>query len=305
MELFTISMVNHPANDVEKLLEHIRRNFADLHTIEGIAFDSVVGHARTDIRFTSKSPGFSYKQSAPQVFQTAAQALADYMIAEQESAIIRKIITKEYDYKTKEEIDKIEMYCSQLMDNTGEESPVPDNKSRRRTKLQTAFNRYLEYNTLLNIEGFIRFRLEHYVDELREVVEYAIDEYILDKQYQDFIALLKYFVYIQDAKIPVAHLMHKGDHEFVMLNEELRPIETKQVDSFVVEMIDKEINYEDMIVSTLITVSPQKVYIHTRQPEMQVIKTIRQIFEDRAEVCVYCASCKPILGDQGNLLTQS
>ena len=143
----------------------------------------------------------------------------------------------------------------------------------------------------------VRFRLLRYTEHLRGIVEYAIDEYTADKQYEEFISLLKYFVYIQEAKIPAAHLIHRGAHQFDLLNEKMEPIETKQLDQFVVEMIDKEINYEDMIVSTLITVSPQHVYIHTRNPDMQVIRTIQQIFEDRAAVCTSCPLCRPLLGD--------
>ncbi len=117
------------------------------------------------------------------------------------------------------------------------------------------------------------------MEELHEVIDYAVDEFLMERQYQEFISLLKYFVYIQEAKTPAAHLMHKGGSEFTILNDQLQPIDANQFDSsFSIELLDKDINFEDMIVSTLITVSPEQIYIHTREPDVQIISTISQIF---------------------------
>ena len=49
-------------------------------------------------------------------------------------------------------------------------------------------------------------------------------------------------------------------------------------------------NMEDMIVSTLITVSPQQIVIHTRQPELPVMRTLETIFELR----VRSAAMRPL-----------
>jgi putative sporulation protein YtxC len=237
----------------------------------------------------------AYANDRKALVETVALATAQYMMEMHEKDLVRSLIADDYGYDEEDELAAIEAYCWHNPDPVEQES---DPGARKRLALiQEEVTRYLEQHRLLHVEGFIRFRLQKYIDHLREIVEYAIDEYTADKQYEEFIALLKYFVYIQDAKIPVAHLIHKGAHEFALLNDRMEPIETKQLDQFVVEMIDKEINYEDMIVSTLITVSPQNVYIHTRNPDMQVIKTIKQIFEERATVCTTCPRCIPLLGD--------
>ena len=81
------------------------------------------------------------------------------------------------------------------------------------------------------------------------------------------------------------HIYHCQGSEFVVLDEQFRPIETCADDRLVVETVDREINLEDMIISTLITVSPKTVYIHTKEPDMQVIRTIRMIYEERAVLC--------------------
>ena len=54
------------------------------------------------------------------------------------------------------------------------------------------------------------FRLQSYEQELREMAEYAVDEFMLDQQYEEFVSLLKYFVYFQEPKMPLVHVIHKG-----------------------------------------------------------------------------------------------
>jgi putative sporulation protein YtxC len=227
------------------------------------------------------------------VYSLAGSAIAGYVLDQLEAGIIRDLIVREFHYEDPNDIVLIEGYCKQFLFYEGESLISSDEiKNRRLAKIGTAIADYLREHTLLVLDGFLRFRLQEYIDEMREVVEYAVDEFMMDRQYQEFISLLKYFVYIQEAKIPAAHLVHKGGHEFAILNEQWEPIDTSSLDSsFSFEILDKDINLEDMIVSTLITVSPQTIYIHTREPNLPVIHTITQIFEDRSTVCSYCRRC--------------
>lgn len=296
MELFTVDLINGPIERAEVLNGELIREFSCLHNCD-IQVDVVPEPKHTAFICKAVLSDFNLQSMLPVVIERASHAIAEYILVSHEDKLIHKIITRDHGYKLPADIHKIEDYTVHLLKHLEEETGCDVARERRKLQIAAQISSFLNVNTRLNVDGFVRFRLPAYVEELQEVVEYAIDEYLMDKQYQEFIALLKYFVYIQDAKIPVAHLMHKGENDFILLNEELQPIETKQVETFVVEMIDKDINYEDMIVSTLITVSPQQVYIHTRQPEMQVIKTIMQIFEDRATICTLCSSCVPHLGD--------
>ncbi|MFD0620407.1 putative sporulation protein YtxC [Paenibacillus sp. GCM10027629] len=298
MELFTVTITTTSDEAWSKFHSQMEQEFADLHMQpEGVTFTESRNSHEYQIICHGILPGFKLTQHAPKVYSKAANVLAEYILEIKERAVLRRIIRKEFHYKRSEDLDKIETYCMELLQETNEEFRTPDDRERRKRLLVQEITQYFEENTALHVEGFIRFRLDAYTKELRDIVEYAVDEYILDQQYHEFIALLKYFVFVQETKIPVAHVMHRGDHQFVLLNDQMRPIETKQMTSVVVEMPDHDIEVEDMIVSTLITVSPQKIYIHTREPELQVIKTIQQIFESRAQLCVYCPVCSPYLSE--------
>ncbi|CAH0117852.1 hypothetical protein PAE9249_00313 [Paenibacillus sp. CECT 9249] len=297
MELFTVSMTETSAKDISKLYDCFTREFDDLHTEEeGVHFRFATRAGETNFICYGPSSDANGDSGTEEIYKKAANALAEYVLKEKESMLLRKMIAKQCRFEGTDAVEQVEEYCMRLLNGTDLEMSEYENRDRRKRTVASSFLQYFrDKHTKVHLDGFIHFRMEQYAKELREIVEYAVDEYILDQQYHEFIALLKYFVYLQETKIPVAHLMHKGGHQFELLNEHMVQIETTQTEGIVIELPDQELEMEDMIVSTLISVSPQNIYIHTRHPEEQVIQTIRQIFENRVQVCVYCSDCAPYL----------
>jgi len=306
MEWFDIIVMNAQETYVSSLSSLIENELRLLHNGQEVVAVRIEWNEKSaHIRGERFAIDHGAAVERKKVMEKLAEVLADHIIAVREPGLLRQLIVKEFKYETKEDIELIEGYCKQFLfgENGSEEAATPvsaeaGRKRRKHLLVQQVSQYFEEQQKVFNLDGFLKFRLQDYLDELREVVEYAVDEYMMDRQYQEFISLLQYFVYIQEAKIPAAHLIHKGGHEFVILNDQLEPIDANEFDAtFKLEVLEKDINFEDMIVSTLITVSPANIYIHTRDPEMTVIKTIRQIFEDRTTVCAYCRTCHSYLGE--------
>jgi putative sporulation protein YtxC len=299
MELFTIIVMNPSESYVKSLSQAILGELQRLHKdLSVFQTRYEIQGQYAEISGSTALMNVEIKKIDEHIAEGIAFAVADHIISCHEPLILRDMIKKELKLDTEKEVQQVEGYCKQFLNNEDEISTL-ETGSRRRTLIADQVQEYyLQEQTSFNLDGFLKFRVQEYLEELREIVDYAMDEYLMDRQYQEFISLLKYFVYIQEAKIPTAHLIHKGGHDFVILNDLLEPIDTNEFDSsFKLEVLEKDINFEDMIVSTLITVSPANIYIHTREPEMTVIKTIRQIFEDRTSVCSYCRTCQTYLGD--------
>lgn len=233
---------------------------------------------------------FSTKQQIDALYQLAAETAADWVIQDEEEKRIRQLIIDEFHYGKEEDIRDILSYLKpELSEDNPEQQEM---RTRRKLKVSQQLFSLLKDCSDLNLDGFMRFRFNDYMQELREIVEYAVDEYLMDRQYKEFISLLQYFVYIQEAKIPFAHLIHKGGNEFELLNDHMEAIDTSETNAtLTMELLEKDVNFEDLIVSTLISVSPQLIYIHTREPDLQIIQTISQIFENRVELCEYCGLC--------------
>ncbi|RCX17414.1 putative sporulation protein YtxC [Fontibacillus phaseoli] len=224
------------------------------------------------------------------MMEDLARGMAAYIVDVREESIAMSIASKQYSFSSREESRAAEQCCHKLL--AGPEEGDQAARQRRKSGIYKVLKEYLQDNRYLDLDGFIAFRLPEYRDKLRETVENAMEEYLLDQQYEEFIHLLQYFVHFQEPLIPLIHLMHKEDHEFHILNEQFSKISVPSQGGVVAQIADQEMEMEDMIVSTLISLSPDRILIHTLEPEAQIILTIRRIFGDRVELCLHCPRCQ-------------
>lgn len=306
MELLTVSLMSASDETMEKLEQSLHVEFADLHSPKYRKSRSAVRMEREDqaIRFFADLHDFQLEKDGPPVYRRTALALAGYIVTELEPLLIKAIIRKQFHYEDPQEAEAIERYCRSLLEGTEfaeeeESSPAGAevDRQRRKQKVAAEIEAFLGENTRIHLDGFVTFRLASYWEELREITAYAIDEYVMDKQYQEFISLLKYFVRMQEVKLPIVHVLHKGGSEFALYDEHFELLDAAPADRIVVDMLESEMNMEDMIVSTLITVSPKQIVIHTRQPEIAVMRTLESIFENRVRLCVDCGHCGSYFGE--------
>ncbi|MFD0590787.1 putative sporulation protein YtxC [Paenibacillus sp. GCM10027627] len=307
MDLFTISMPEHLQHSIGKLNALLTEQACvDLHIAaqkDGEAADIEYRLAEPlVIQCKANLPKFQLLTDGPAVYRSAAKAIAEYVVSDLEGELLSAIIRKKYRNHSGMDASIIEKYCHELLhgkewEALGSKFHEAD-RARRKNKVSEEVERYLAEQTELNVGGLLTFRLSSYRKELTEIVEYALDEYVLDKQYQEFISLLKYFVQLQESKVPLVHLLHKGGHEFALYDGSFQALEPKPpADRIVAEMLETEMNIEDMVISSLISVSPKQIQIHTRNPEMQVIRTIETIFDGRVHVCLQCSSCSSTLDE--------
>ena len=64
----------------------------------------------------------------------------------------------------------------------------------------------IEENNEFNINGFLLFRMKELRSNIEIIIDRIIENYIIDKEYEEFIRLLKYFVNIQDSKLQEVNL---------------------------------------------------------------------------------------------------
>ncbi|MFF2480707.1 putative sporulation protein YtxC [Paenibacillus sp. NPDC058071] len=312
MELFTITLPASIEQALAKLTALLTDSISDdLHKAQGSsrALIRYTPHTGEIVSCEAILPHFQLASHGTAVYRSAAKAVAEFIVTEMEPHILSAIIRRKYREHYAVDAPMIEKYCHELLhgsewDGLGTKFLDAD-KQRRKLKVSEEIEHYLQGHTSLHLDGFTMFRLQPYRKELAEIVDYALDEYVLDKQYQEFISLLKYFVGLQESKVPLVHLVHKGNHEFVMYNEKFQPFEPKpHSDRMVAEMLETEMNIEDMVISSLIAVSPKQIMIHTRQSDMQVIRTIETIFDNRVSVCLQCVDCSPCFDVANNGLIQ-
>ncbi|MNH89364.1 YtxC-like family protein [compost metagenome] len=301
MEFCVVTAAAGSKKDAERFARLIRRKFNGLHRDKsGFKLSFFTDGDVVSAVFEGDETVYSFAKRSISIREKLSYALAEYVITEKEADIVRRLVSREYDFTDAEDQVVIVESCLHLLSPEVEGVEV---RNRRCGQLAVHIRNYLEENTELNLDGFIAFRMKEYMDQIRETLEYVVDEYLLDKQYEEFIGLLKYFVHFQETQIGVVHLMHTGGSEFTIYNEHMMPLEAAVVEGVVARIADNELELEDVIVSSLISLSPGRIIVHTREPEVQIISTIRQIFGERIEMCGYCPRCKAFSGGgckQGN-----
>lgn len=161
--------------------------------------------------------------------------------------------------------------------------------TRKAKVYRKAFD-YLETERSVNMLGFVRFRLQDHWNELFELVETGIDEYLEEKQYEEFVELLRYFIAVQDIKQEVVHIVPSVDKPFHLYDEKGNRLWMDQLDS-VLNMEEQNCRDEDYLVSALVTLAPQRIVLHMASDKPGLTQTIRSIFDNRLSTCHSCQLC--------------
>lgn len=145
----------------------------------------------------------------------------------------------------------------------------------------------LTENSTFCLDGWIRFRLFNYRIYLKEMVEHLVGEYLAYKEYKEFILLIKEFIFEKKSLLAQIHLIPNKNGHIDLYDEDKEWIEFDQ---------EPYHNQDDIVLNTLLTLAPEKMTIHQEKKyeNIQLIDTIKQIYEGRITFCIGCTDCKKI-----------
>ncbi|SJZ94252.1 putative sporulation protein YtxC [Selenihalanaerobacter shriftii] len=218
-------------------------------------------------------------------------ALADIIVNDLEVILIDQIINNQcQDYAQDEQkfIYKLALDKLNLLKEKEDETFLSQMNKKNRIKLE--LSHYLDINDKIILEGFIRFRLKDYFKELVVAVECAKDDFMMEKEYEEFINLLRYFVDIQEPQVKLVHVVKDSKSGYKLLDDSHEIIQNEYLQGFVLEMVDDELHYEDLLISALITVAPKKIKLHLKE-DSDVVETVKNVFNDKVVTCQGCEYC--------------
>lgn len=151
----------------------------------------------------------------------------------------------------------------------------------------------LEENKEINIDGIVTFRMKEFKEDIDSIVEKVIEKYMVEKEYNEFIKLLKYFVDVQESKLEEVHIMIDNNGDYIVKDEFGNDILNNLMDELYETKYTDTVSSEDLIISGLITTSPKKVIIHSVHncKNKELMDTIKNVFEERVEYCNNCKQC--------------
>lgn len=223
-----------------------------------------------------------------------SKLLADLIIKNYEEKLVKKIIHINYRYFNINERKDILDSTIQLLKREENDFLGCIYKIRRRNLILKQLIDYFSNWDNIIIDGFIKFRLKDYVNDLEELVEQAVEDFLTNREYKEFLSLLKYFVEIQESKVNTIHIIPSVDGNHTLIDEVGDNIITKYFSDINLELFRFEENDKDMLISTLITMAPKTIVIHNNEfyHEDEIYDTISSVFSGRCSFCGSCDICK-------------
>lgn len=162
----------------------------------------------------------------------------------------------------------------------------------RKNKISHKIMDYIYTNNSLVIEGLITFCMPDYLNELRFAVDLACEELRNEKEYNNFVKLLRYFVDTQPPRLAEVNLLMDPDGLFCLWDGNGTDIQEKFTNYYCNNSLMNEISLDDMLVSILITVSPLRIILHNAvEEDNEPVKMIREVFAERIVDCEGCERC--------------
>ncbi len=232
--------------------------------------------------------------------QDIATILSDVIINNYESTLIKKVVKNYYIYISDAEKEEIYKHTNNLIKREENISDSFFYKQSRKMKIKNSISNYLKTENLIILDGFINFRLSEYMKELYLMVDKAVDDFITQKEYNEFIKLLRYFVEIQDCKVEIVHIVINNNNEYILLDGNKSLIKFEGFEDTSLEIEGKIINDDDFLISSLITIAPKRIVIHCINGfrNKELFKTIQGVFQNRIELCFNCKLCNSYINQK-------
>lgn len=213
--------------------------------------------------------------------------LSFLVIDEIEEDLFKKIISQNYFYFDANEKAKILELCFELI---SEDFSILF--SKKFDLIYNSFFEFLSSHKSIVLGGFLNFRLKEYLSVLDDIVDEAVNSFIIEKEYMEFISLLRLYINSQSGNCNVVHLIYSAN-ESILLDENRNVIDTSN-DIFDAKYLgDISFSNNDYTLNSLLNLLPKKIYIHLVDKCIdEFINTLELIFENRINICCNCDICK-------------
>lgn len=162
----------------------------------------------------------------------------------------------------------------------------------RRDSIRLSCTEYFSDNKSVILDGFVNFRLNEYIKILDYIVDLAVNKFIIDREYSEFIDLLKCYINSSECNFSLVHLIYKSQ-ESTLLDEFKSVISVDESVFNSKYLSDISFSSNDYTLNTLLTLLPKKIYVHLiDNVEDEFINTLKLIFDNRIYICNDCSLCK-------------
>lgn len=212
--------------------------------------------------------------------------LAAYIIDTYERKLLKQRLQTQYDNLMPFQLQEIVGFLPEL------EEDETFCTAARAQLVKNGLTTYFKEHEQASLEGLVTFRLKHYDALLNKVADRLLELYFMHREYEEFIDLLRYFVRVQDGRPQLVHLIVHPCSMYAILNEDKEDITAECVAEFAAPDEVCCENFDDLLISILITLAPEKIMVHNSGSieNDTLFATIHKVF-DAVEYCTGCSLC--------------
>ena len=212
--------------------------------------------------------------------------LSFLVIYEYEEKFLKQIIYQDYFYFLDKEKEKILENCFNIIIDS---NSIMKNKFKN---LLDTFSKHLTTNKKIYLSGFINFRMNKYKKILNTIVDEAVNNFIIEKEYNEFISLLRLYINSSNNSDEDVHLVYSKDFSVILDNN--KNVIKSSDDIFKAKFLsDITFSANDYTLNTLLDILPNKIHIHLIDNYYdEFINTLKLIFENRIDLNYDSNICK-------------
>lgn len=254
----------------KKIIKYLLNNFSFPNTYISIRkfkiYENVIIHYTGNL------------DNLPNFYNKLSNTLVSLIIELYEAKLLKSIIKSNYFYFSEQEQESVLDKClTYFEDSSTVEYQV------RIEHIYISALKYITNNKSMILSGFIHFRLSNYMKILDYVVDTFVNEFVVDREYKEFINLLKSYVNSKPSNINTVHFIYKNSSSIILDNNYKKIPFTDDLANLNY-ISDVSFSENDIVLNTLLTLLPQKIIIHLEKASDEFIKTLICIFENRIEL---------------------
>jgi len=224
------------------------------------------------------------------VFELLKTAFYDFITNTKRNDWFREILKNKYYYEDLEEQQQILEIIYSVLEGQREDLAVFFKETSEDLNIiKAAIEHIFQDNVSFSFDSFLKFRLRPYLQMLEDYVELAIDEYKMEQEYQMFVQMLRDFLTNREPKMDTLHLLF--DEEITFYNEQFVEIKrgelTRMIDRKL--LVNHPVYVDSASIAPLLSLAPTSIFIYTKDPEEPLVRTIKNIFEERVTIKTFDA----------------
>lgn len=198
--------------------------------------------------------------------------------------------------------------------NTYEKKQILENTVSLLSEIKTNNIRYdyinnsvldkIKSNHSLFLQAFINFNLVNYINFLNSQIDIAVNKFLIDKEYLEFIKILRLYIKSEsnNSNVEHLHLIYK-DKTSIIIDDNKNIIACNDNMKKAKYISDISFSSNDFALNTLLNLIPQSITIHLIDGYAdEFINTLKLIFQDHIKVCEDCDICNMYKRKQLNKL---